>query len=157
MIAEERKKYNREYYIKHRETLLERQRLYRESNRDILREKGREYAKKNYEAIKKYEEEHKENRAKIYKKYRSKHKLDRQLNKVKAIIYKGGKCSICGVSYNGENGSIFDFHHTDTNTKDFSVSKKLIQPSLTQEVMSELDKCILVCSNCHRQIHYNKY
>lgn len=45
MITEERKKYNRDYYLKHKETLLERQRIYRESNREILREKGREYVR----------------------------------------------------------------------------------------------------------------
>ena len=157
MITEERKKYNRDYYLKHKETLLERQRIYRESNREILREKGREYVKRNSDAIKKYEEEHKESRLKIYKKYRSKHKLDRQLNKVKAILYKGGKCSICGLLYNGENGSVFDFHHIDTNTKDFDISKSFVQPSLTEEILLELDKCVVVCSNCHRQLHYNKY
>ena len=54
MITEERKKYNRDYYLKHKETLLERQRIYRESNREILREKGREYVKRNSDAIKKY-------------------------------------------------------------------------------------------------------
>lgn len=67
--------------------------------------------------------------------------------KEQAVSYKGGKCQICG--YNRYNGSL-DFHHIDESQKDFSISGKSIS---FQRLKPELDKCILVCSNCHREIH----
>lgn len=65
-----------------------------------------------------------------------------------AIDYKGGKCCQCG--YDKYYGAL-DFHHLDPTKKDFTVSGKKKQSALK----SELDKCILVCSNCHREIHGN--
>ena len=45
-----------------------------------------------------------------------------------------------------------EFHHLDPTKKDFSISH-LKRFTFNQIVTSELDKCILVCSNCHREIH----
>lgn len=66
-----------------------------------------------------------------------------------AIEYKGGKCSICG--YNKCIGAL-EFHHLDPNKKDFGISSKGYTRSW-DTVKAELDKCILVCANCHREIH----
>lgn len=71
----------------------------------------------------------------------------RQRVKQELIQYKGGKCSKCG--YNKCSDAL-EFHHIDPSQKDFSISGK----SLSFEVMKEeADKCILVCSNCHKEIH----
>lgn len=69
--------------------------------------------------------------------------------KVLAVAYKGGKCQCCG--YNTFIGSL-EFHHTNPNEKDFGISSKGYTRSW-DKVSSELDKCVLVCSNCHREIH----
>ena len=63
--------------------------------------------------------------------------------------YKGGKCEKCG--YNDYIGSL-EFHHKDPLIKSFSInnSKTWI---VTDEVKEELDKCILLCGNCHREEH----
>ncbi len=45
-----------------------------------------------------------------------------------------------------------DFHHLDENKKDFGLSKDGITRSW-ERTKKELNKCILVCSNCHREIH----
>jgi DNA-binding CsgD family transcriptional regulator len=66
-----------------------------------------------------------------------------------AIEYKGGKCEKCG--YNKYVGAM-EFHHLDPNKKDFSLSQKGHCRSW-KAVKKELDKCILVCANCHREIH----
>lgn len=63
-----------------------------------------------------------------------------------AIEYKGGKCQICG--YNKYVGAL-DFHHLANKT--FSIGDKGYTRSWAR-VKEELDKCILVCSNCHREI-----
>lgn len=44
-----------------------------------------------------------------------------------------------------------DFHHKDPNTKEFSIGKEGCIG--WEKVKKEIDKCILVCSNCHGEIH----
>lgn len=74
----------------------------------------------------------------------------RILIKQKAIDYKGGCCQVCG--YKKCNRSL-DFHHMDPSKKDFTISK--YKNKKIENLKSELDKCILVCSNCHGEIHDN--
>lgn len=69
--------------------------------------------------------------------------------KQELIDYAGGKCKICG--YNKSTYAL-EFHHLNTNEKDFSISGKILSPT----IKAEIDKCILVCSNCHREIHEKK-
>lgn len=66
-----------------------------------------------------------------------------------AIAYKGGKCCLCG--YN-KCKSAMDFHHIDDNNKKFGLSVRGLTRSW-DKTKTELDKCILVCANCHREIH----
>lgn len=73
----------------------------------------------------------------------------RQKIKDMAIEYKGGECLICG--YN-RCLSALEFHHTDPRQKDFGISKDGYTMAW-EKVKSELDKCICVCANCHREIH----
>ena len=79
-------------------------------------------------------------------------KNHRQKIKEKAIEYKGGCCEKCGYD---KCKWAFDFHHLDSTKKDFSLSKNITLS--WDKVKKELDKCILVCANCHREIHYNEY
>lgn len=65
-----------------------------------------------------------------------------------AIAYLGGKCEVCDVI--GDR-RIYDFHHTRPEHKDFNISSA---KSLTfNKIINELDKCVLVCANCHQEIH----
>ena len=66
-----------------------------------------------------------------------------------ALEYKGGKCISCG--YN-RCVSALDFHHIDASTKEFGVSLDGLTRSW-ERTRKELDKCVLVCANCHREIH----
>ncbi len=75
--------------------------------------------------------------------------LDRQrLWKKKAIDYKGSKCIVCG--YQKYDGAL-EFHHTDPTQKEYGLSAGKLKTFLSSR--TELDKCVLVCSNCHREIH----
>lgn len=70
--------------------------------------------------------------------------------KHKSIEYKGGACINCGYD---KCIAALEFHHTESEKKDFGISANGYTRSW-EKVKKELDKCILVCSNCHREIHY---
>ena len=65
------------------------------------------------------------------------------------VEYKGGSCIKCG--YNKCIGAL-EFHHMDPSNKDFTLSH-IKSGKFDDRVKNELDKCILVCANCHRGIH----
>jgi len=65
------------------------------------------------------------------------------------IEYKGGKCEHCGYD---KCPAAFDFHHLDPSKKDFNLST--LRNYKLENIKSELDKCLLLCSNCHRELHY---
>lgn len=71
--------------------------------------------------------------------------------KLEAIQYKGGKCIDCGIQ--SPHSCIYDFHHLDPNTKEYEWVK--LRQMSDQKIKDELDKCILLCSNCHRIRHSN--
>jgi hypothetical protein len=68
--------------------------------------------------------------------------------KARAIEYKGGRCALCG--YDRCNAAL-EFHHVDRRTKAFGLSRKGIIRSWGS-IKKEIDKCLLVCSNCHREV-----
>ncbi len=68
--------------------------------------------------------------------------------KQECVSYMGGKCSKCG--YKKCNAAL-DFHHLDPSTKEFNLAQ---QRSYSLRVLKpELDKCILLCKNCHAEKH----
>ncbi len=70
--------------------------------------------------------------------------------KQQCLDYKGNKCNRCG--YN-KCVNAMEFHHMNPDEKDFNISRiKLLK--FTDIVKQELDKCELLCSNCHREVHY---
>lgn len=81
--------------------------------------------------------------------------VQRRRYKVKeqAVEYKGGKCEICGYD---KCIDALEFHHLDPSQKDFGISQKDYTRSW-ENVKKELDKCIMVCSNCHKEIHSKEH
>jgi hypothetical protein len=74
--------------------------------------------------------------------------------KIKCVEYKGGKCFRCG--YNKCIRAL-EFHHLNPAEKDFTIGETSSGKKIIRKwsiVQSELDKCILVCSNCHSEIHF---
>lgn len=69
--------------------------------------------------------------------------------RLQAVEYKGGKCEVCG--YN-RCIDAFEFHHNDLSDKKFGISAKGYTRGWS-EVVKELDKCKLICANCHRELH----
>lgn len=75
--------------------------------------------------------------------------------KKKCVQYLGGKCLDCGLE--DECPVIYDFHHRDPKTKIKNIGN-LLQGrnnlNMSKKLIEELDKCDLLCSNCHRRRHY---
>ena len=67
----------------------------------------------------------------------------------KALAYKGGRCRMCGYDRCVE---ALEFHHLDSSRKDFGISGQGYTRSW-RRIREELDKCVLLCANCHREVH----
>jgi hypothetical protein len=61
------------------------------------------------------------------------------------------KCERCGESH----PATLDFHHLDPTKKEFNISDQLWAKN-KEKVLEEISKCIVVCSNCHRKIHWKE-
>lgn len=73
------------------------------------------------------------------------------IGKQRAVDYMGGKCSECG--YNNCIRAL-EFHHVDPTKKSETYNKRFRSWSFERQ-KKELENCILVCANCHREIHSN--
>lgn len=72
----------------------------------------------------------------------------RALIKKKALAYKGGKCVRCGYD---KCDAALAFHHTDPSQKEFQISGS--HSASWDKMMKELDKCVVLCINCHAETH----
>ena len=72
----------------------------------------------------------------------------RKKTKQQALDYKGSKCSVCG--YDKCMGAMH-FHHVYPDDKKFTIASYMFNKF--DSLVEELEKCILVCSNCHSEIH----
>lgn len=70
--------------------------------------------------------------------------------KIRAVSYLGNKCQKCG--FNGMPSS-YDFHHPNPSIKEYEWS--ILRKRSWETITSELDKCELLCANCHNLVHLN--
>jgi CO dehydrogenase/acetyl-CoA synthase alpha subunit len=100
--------------------------------------KHKEYSRKHYEA----------NREKIIAEQTRKKKEFRE----KWCIFKRTlKCTKCGFSH----PAALDFHHEDPSKKEANIHR-LLSNGQFKKLEKELEKCIVLCSNCHRIHHYEE-
>lgn len=69
------------------------------------------------------------------------------LHKLKQMI--GGRCMRCGYC---KCSKALEFHHLDSSKKDFTISNDNFK---LKDAIDEAKKCILLCANCHRELHDN--
>ena len=60
------------------------------------------------------------------------------------------KCAKCG----DDRGYVLDYHHVDPNQKLDTIARMTSNYYSLENVAKEIDKCICLCSNCHREFHY---
>ena len=80
---------------------------------------------------------------KCWNTYTTHHK---QKRKEKIVKLHGGKCSVCGYD---KCINALEFHHIDPDKKTFGIANKYG----ANEMFEEAKKCILLCANCHRELH----
>lgn len=73
-------------------------------------------------------------------------RIHRARLKLACVKYLGGKCMKCGWN---EDYYVLEFHHKNNN-KEFQISDKILS---WEKMKQEIQKCELLCSNCHRSIH----
>lgn len=74
--------------------------------------------------------------------------------KIKYIKNLGGKCSRCG--YN-ENMAALSFHHINPEEKEFELTSRSFGRYTLEKIENEIKKCVLLCLNCHCEIHHPQY
>lgn len=78
----------------------------------------------------------------------------RYAKKIRSIRYKGSICSVCNMNLIDKPWCA-DFHHINKTEKEFYPSSLMVLKDW-EFTKKELDKCMLLCSNCHRDIHVNR-
>ena len=109
-------------------------------------------AKKNYDANKD-NPEWVERQRKAAAKHRDsgKARARRDRYKQEFVDMKGGKCQRCGYD---KCLDALEFHHKDPSVKETMLNKNtLANTGRREELLAELEKCELLCSNCHREVH----
>jgi hypothetical protein len=76
--------------------------------------------------------------------------LRREKIKQKCVDYKGGKCQRCGYDKSLRG---LQFHHRDPSQKEFNIRGTKAAATSWDVVKKELDKCDLLCANCHVEVH----
>lgn len=107
-------------------------------------------AYKNVEDEREYQKGHYQRNKELYKeRARNNTKIYRERNKDFILEYKRQHpCVFCGFS----NPVALDFHHKDSEEKDENISKMMNGCSI-KTILLEIEKCVVLCSNCHRILH----
>lgn len=74
----------------------------------------------------------------------------RKSTKEKIVSVLGGKCQVCG--YN-KCMSALEMHHLDPSKKSFGLGYIMSHPCSWDKLIPEMNKCLLLCANCHRELH----
>ena len=84
-----------------------------------------------------------------FQSYQAQQKRGRE-RKLELIRIKGMKCSLCG--YN-KNYAALELHHSNPREKDFQLDLRSLSNRKWEIILEEAEKCELVCSNCHAELH----
>lgn len=74
--------------------------------------------------------------------------------KLKCIQHRGGNCKKCGIDLL-EKPWLAHFHHRDPKEKSFGIMALIGESLSVLNIESELEKCDLLCANCHAETHFN--
>jgi hypothetical protein len=137
----------KEYYAKYYENNKDRHSLntkrYKSENKEAVNLYDKTYKKEKYSKLSEEEKE------KVRAKYRD---IKREENKVKSEFVKEYKENNPCCKCDEKRWYVLDFHHLDPNTKNFDLGDK--SKFSLKKVKKEIEKCILLCRNCHSEFHF---
>jgi predicted HNH restriction endonuclease len=116
---------------------------------------------KQREYLKQYEIQRKERKAQWYQQHYSedpgpwKKSVQARQQRARDFIQElktGLSCKRCGFS----DWRALDFHHTNGNSKDFSIANAISRCYSRERILQEIAKCEVLCSNCHRIWHWEE-
>ena len=140
---ERKREYSRKWYQLNKEKRLEQIRKYDEKNKEKRAEYDKKYREENRENRIEYEREYREeNRERIDTLSKELAKKYRKEKKAICLEYLGGKCVKCGSTER------LEFDHIKREEKKYDITPKLT--SNFDILKEELDKCQLLCYDCHK-------
>ncbi len=71
--------------------------------------------------------------------------------KLELVQKLGGKCMKCGYD---KNLAALSFHHENEDEKNHKLDMRSLSNRKIEAVMREFEKCVLLCANCHMELHY---
>jgi len=125
-MKEERRLYKKRYYLKHKDAIRQYQKIYRQMNKEKLNKKCRLY-------------------------YKNHCGQQQEMRQIIMHNLKINGCAICG--YDKCDAALI-FHHANPDDKKFDMAQRILQRS-NNIIIDELNKCILLCCICHRELHHN--
>lgn len=120
---------NKKYYDSHKQQILDNVAAYVELNKEKVKQYQSQYRQENFDKLKEYRKEH-------------------DINKRKKMDAYKTPCAKCSE----DRLYILDFHHIDPSTKCFTIGDSYRGDS--NKVQEEVNKCVCLCANCHREFHY---
>lgn len=121
----------KQYYLNNRKKILKRQKIYKKNNPEKMLEIQKRYRKNNSTEVKE----------------RNKQRYDKKRQYINNYKLSKG-CSVCG--YN-KCAFALDFHHNEE--KNFEIPRMANSHYSLKKVKEEIKRCIVLCSNCHRELH----
>lgn len=152
---EKRAEYNKKYREEHAEEISKREKEYRIKNRDKRKEYEKIYFAKNVDRLR----ETGKIRMKLWRKNNPlKNKQTIRIRNIElrkqVWAYKEDKgCVECGE----KDPRCLDFHHRDPTTKSFNIAQGLSNKLSFPTLMLEIQKCDLMCRNCHVKLTPRMY
>lgn len=130
-------------------TSKESKRLYYLQNRDKILSKQKEIYLNNKEKYLEYQRQYRKANPTLIRDRVRKKRTTRLLLGIELL---GGKCAKCGGVF---DPCQYDFHHVNPEEKDFTIGENVLVGK--EKFIMEVNKCILLCANCHRLEHKEFY
>jgi hypothetical protein len=117
---------NKSYYQKHKKECNKKSKIYNKKHKEEIKAWFKKFNHDRYPEIKKIQKE---------------------------ILFnlKINGCAICGYD---KCPYALDFHHVNPRTKKFNITRQQMTSKSDKKLKEELNKCILLCSNCHDEVEW---